>query len=168
LIYRLEERGSKVVKTAPSALPAAVELLSELTSYLPQRYPSLFQSTNNETGKGMRNLVTGEVFTVDGDGCERNGVKEDPMSLCARMVQDDLAIMVEGGDGMYYFLAGAILLAGFWRLQDKFGMGLSEIHTSGDVPGFVYLAPPISPDIFSFSSSPPHISELLKGDVKWC
>ena len=83
----------------------------------------------------LRNLATGEVFDVQ--RLERNGEREDPMALCARLVQDDLAIMMEGADGQYYLLAGAILLPGFWRLQDKFGMGLSEIHTSGDVPGYV-------------------------------
>ena len=58
------------------------------------------------------------------------------MTISARLVQDDLAIMFEKPDGQYYLLAAAILLAGFWRLEDKFGMPLSEIHTSGDVPGF--------------------------------
>jgi len=58
------------------------------------------------------------------------------MTTCARLIQDDLAIMFERPDGQYYLLAGSILLAGFWRLSDKFGMPLSEIHTSGDVPGF--------------------------------
>ena len=72
------------------------------------------------------------------------------MTLCARLVQDDLAIMMEGEDGQYYLLAGAILLAGFWKLEDKFGMGLSEIHTSGDVPGYVSssLEFPSSPAMF--------------------
>ena len=58
------------------------------------------------------------------------------MATCARLIQDDLAIMFEKEDGQYYLLAGAIVLAGFWRLGDKFGMPLSEIHTSGNVPGF--------------------------------
>ena len=58
------------------------------------------------------------------------------MITSARLIQDDLAIMFEKEDGQYYLLAGAILLAGFWRLEDKFGMPLSEIHTSGDVPSF--------------------------------
>lgn len=44
--------------------------------------------------------------------------------------------MIERPNGEYYLLAGAILLAGFWRLEDKFGMRLSDIHTSGDVPQF--------------------------------
>jgi len=75
--------------------------------------------------------VTGETFDI-----RVRPLPEDPMVTCARLVQDDLAIMFEKEDGQYYLLAGAILLAGFWRLEDKFGMPLSEIHTSGDVPGF--------------------------------
>jgi hypothetical protein len=137
---RIAERGDKCVKTAPEAMGAARELLEELVDYLPQRYPTLFQKMEIGQGKGMRNLATGEVF--DGAMCERNGEKEDPMEMCARMIQDDLAIMVEKEDGQYYLLAGAILLAGFWRLEDKFGMPLSTIHTSGDVPGWVPFSLP--------------------------
>ncbi|KAF1939583.1 hypothetical protein EJ02DRAFT_504697 [Clathrospora elynae] len=152
---RIQERGSKCCKTAPEAWGAAVELVGELCGYLPERYPGLFRRLEGREGEGMRNLITGEVFDVgglrgrgrgrhghghghgEGEGKgEGEGEGEDPMTMCARMVQDDLAIMMEGKDGQYYLVAGAILLAGFWRLEDKFGMGLSEIHTSGDVPGF--------------------------------
>ncbi|KAI9809463.1 MAG: hypothetical protein M1827_006843 [Pycnora praestabilis] len=124
---RIQDRGPKCCKTAPEAFNGAVELLEEFCDYLPQRYPSLYQKTE----VGMENLLTGERFNI----VERPLV-EDPMAMAARMVQDDLAIMFEKPDGQYYLLAGAILLAGFWRLEDKFGMPLSEIHTSGDVPGF--------------------------------
>lgn len=124
---RLQERGSKCVQTLPEAYPAAVELLEELAHYLPNRYPTLFQKTTT----GLINLWSGEAFDI----VERP-LKEDPMAMCARLVQDDLALMIEKPDGQYYLLAGAILLAGFWRLQDKVGMPLSEIHTSGDVPQF--------------------------------
>ena len=124
---RLAERGSKCVRTAPEAFPAALELLSELSSYLPERYPSLYRPTKN----GLINLLTQETFNLTFPP-----LAEDPMALAARLVQDDLAIMIEKPDGQYYLLAGAILLAGFWRLEDKFGMPLSEIHTSGDVPQF--------------------------------
>lgn len=142
---RIDERGSKCCKTAPEAFDGAVELLEELyefliyssklyadalvssCDYLPQRYPSLYR----KTPVGMDNLVTSESFNI----FERP-LLEDPMQMAARMVQDDLAIMFEKSDGQYYLLAGSILLAGFWRLEDKWGMPLSEIHTSGDVPGF--------------------------------
>jgi alpha-1,2-mannosyltransferase len=124
---RIAERGSKCCHTAPEALDGAIELLEELVDYLPQRYPSLYKKTN----VGMDNVHTGESFNV----VERP-LKEDPMQMAARFVQDDLAIMFERPDGQYYLLAGAILLAGFWRLEDKLGMPLSEIHTSGDVPQY--------------------------------
>lgn len=76
-------------------------------------------------------MVTNETFDITA-----RPLAEDPMAMSARLIQDDLAIMMERPDGEYYLVAGAILLAGFWRLSDKFGMPLSEIHTSGDVPQF--------------------------------
>nr|KAK5449113.1 hypothetical protein LTR18_002202 [Exophiala xenobiotica] len=124
---RIAERGSKCCRTAPEALPAALELLDELRSYLPDRYPTLY--TRTETG--ILNSWSGEHIDTTS-----RPLPEDPMASCARLTQDDLAIMIERPDGQYYLLAGAILLAGFWRLEDKIGMPLSEIHTSGDVPQY--------------------------------
>ncbi|KAI1761539.1 mannosyl transferase [Hypoxylon sp. FL1150] len=124
---RIKERGHKSCRTAPEAYPAAVELLEELTDYLPARYPSLYK----RTAVGLDNLWSGESFDI-----ATRPLAEDPMQTCARLVQDDLAIMIEKPDSQYYLLAGAILLPGFWRLEDKYGMPLSEIHTSGDVPQF--------------------------------
>ncbi|CAA9957383.1 DUF3445 domain containing protein [Pyrenophora teres f. maculata] len=136
---RIAARGEKCIKTDPKAWDAAVELLEEMAGYLSERYPSLFSLEMATTPAGkesrlLKNVATEEVFDVG--ALTRNGVKEDPMALCSRLVQDDLAIMLEGEDGQYYLLAGSILLAGFWKLEDKFGMGLSEIHTSAHVPGF--------------------------------
>ena len=124
---RIQERGAKCVRTHPDALNSAIELLEELADYLPARYPTLFK----RTAVGIDNLWSKESFNI----VERP-LREDPMAICGRLVQDDLALMIKQPDGQYRFLAGAILLAGFWRLPDKFGMTLSEIHTSGDVPHF--------------------------------
>lgn len=124
---RIQERGSKCVKTHPDAYPAAVELLEELVGYLPARYPSLYKRTS----VGIDNLWSGESFDIT-----ERPLREDPMAMCARLVQDDLALLLEQPDGSYRLLAGCILLAGFWRLSDKFGMSLSDIHTSGNVPSF--------------------------------
>ncbi|KAL9622420.1 MAG: hypothetical protein Q9160_003264 [Pyrenula sp. 1 TL-2023] len=124
---RIEERGDKCCRTAPEAYPAAVELLEELCEYLPARYPTLFRKTD----VGMDNLWSGESFNIKAEP-----LAEDPMQMASRFIQDDLALMLERPDSHYYLLAGSILLAGFWRLSDKFGMPLSEIHTSGSVPQF--------------------------------
>jgi hypothetical protein len=129
--HRIRERGPRCCKTAPEAYPAALELLQDLADYLPARYPSLYRRTPD--GAVLHNLWSGERFDI-----AQRPLPEDPMQMCARLVQDDLAIMIErpDDDGQYYLLAGAILLPGFWRLEDKFGMALSEIHTSGGVPQF--------------------------------
>ncbi|KAK6386555.1 hypothetical protein LTR65_008893 [Meristemomyces frigidus] len=129
---RIEARGSKCCLTNPDprVWDGAVELLEELSAYLSERYPSMFRKTD----VGVHNVLTNESFDVT--KLTMNGVKEDPMQLCARLTQDDLAVMFEKEDGQYYLLAGAVLLAGFWRLEDKYGMPLSEIHTSADVPGY--------------------------------
>lgn len=105
------------------------QLINPLTrcTYLPERYPDMF----TKTATGIINKVTHETFNIT-----QRPLPEDPMAIAARLVQDDLALMFERPDGEYYLLAGAILLAGFWRLSDKFGMRLSEIHTSGHVPGY--------------------------------
>ncbi|KAF7717496.1 Uncharacterized protein PECH_007950 [Penicillium ucsense] len=124
---RIAERGEKCFGTAPEAMDGAIELLEELCEYLPERYPTMFQKTPT----GISNALTGETFDIT-----QRPLPEDPMATAARLIQDDLAIMVERADGEYYLLAGAILLAGFWRFRDKFGMPLSEIHTSGDVPQY--------------------------------
>jgi hypothetical protein len=131
---RIASRGRRCCRTdtEPRVIDGAVELLEELASYLGDRYPTLFRKTE----VGLDNLSTGECFDVRKDYLTINGIAEAPMQLCARLVQDDLAIMFEREDEQYYLLAGAILLAGFWRLEDKFGMSLSKIHTTGDVPGY--------------------------------
>ncbi|KAL3427506.1 mannosyl transferase [Phlyctema vagabunda] len=126
-VKRIAERGSKCCYTDPSAFDGAVELLEELCGFLTERYPTLYK----RTAVGIDNLVTKESFNI----VERP-LAEDPMQMCARLTQDDLAIMFEKEDGQYYLLAGAICLAGFWKLEDKLGMPLSEIHYSGNVPGY--------------------------------
>lgn len=123
---RIEERGNRCCRTDPEAYPAALELLQDLADYLPERYPTLYRRTNS----GIENLWSGEHLRVT------EPLAEDPIQTCGRLVQDDLAIMIERPDGQYYLLSGAILLPGFWRLEGKFGMPLSEIHTSGDVPQY--------------------------------
>ncbi|CAK7239786.1 MAG: hypothetical protein STHCBS139747_001221 [Sporothrix thermara] len=124
---RLANRLEKCVHTDPVARDAAIELLDELVRYLPARYPTLYR----RTPVGIDNLWSGESFDI-----VQRPLAEDPMAIAARLVQDDLALMVEGDDGRYYLRAGAILLAGFWRLTDKLGMPLEDIHTSGDVPQY--------------------------------
>ncbi|KAG7926032.1 hypothetical protein KL925_003794 [Ogataea polymorpha] len=129
-LQRLEEKNSDLYGTSPDAWDGVLELLEEFRNYLPQRYPSLFRKTR----KGVENLETGESFEFI--GVPKSEFKMDPVLMASLLVQDDLAVMVENEKGEYVLRAGAIMLAGFWRLKDKLGMPLSMIHTSGDVPKY--------------------------------
>lgn len=39
-------------------------------------------------------------------------------------------------DGEYHLDAGAVCLAGFWRLSEKFGMTLDTLHFEAKVPHY--------------------------------
>ncbi|ODV80869.1 uncharacterized protein CANTADRAFT_47411 [Suhomyces tanzawaensis NRRL Y-17324] len=125
-LRRIQERGTELYETSNQATDAAYELLDEFKRFLPHRYPKLFK----ETAVGLDNLVTKESFDFT------KGGKEDPILIAAKLVQDDLAIMMEDEEGNYLLQSGAIILAGFWRFRDKYKMSLNEIHTSGDVPQY--------------------------------
>ncbi|RSL89154.1 hypothetical protein CEP52_014996 [Fusarium oligoseptatum] len=89
---------------------ACFEVLEELTSYLTARYPKIFQL------KGAN--------------------PTDAMTIAAKLVQDDLIIMVENDDGQYHLDAGAVCLPGFWRLREKFNMSLDTLHIEAGVPHY--------------------------------
>ena len=125
---RIAERGNRLVMVHDRAKDAAQETLELLSKYLTKRYPSLFSYTN-EKEEAIELLATGEVYPILNS--------DNPLKYAALLIQDDLAIMMEDSDGLYYLRAGAICLAGFWRLEDKFGMPLERIHTSGDGIAFI-------------------------------
>lgn len=164
--FRVRTRGHDAVRVLPAREDesvkvqggawAAKELVYELAEYLPRRYPSSFRVTRFPNGvptpsiggvslawgreqpvQTIEAVETGEKFdlrVLEGlDGVEMG---EEAMRITAGLIQDDVALMIEGTDGKYYFQAGAICVAGFWRMRDKIGMALDDIHISGNVPRF--------------------------------
>jgi len=123
------ERASRLCKTSPQALDAAKETIQLLSQYLVHRYPSLFRFVFNENQqKQIEIKATGEIYPID---------SSDPLKYASLLIEDDLALMMKNeNDEKYYLKAGSIVLPGFWRLEDKFEMSLSQIHLSGDVPQF--------------------------------
>ncbi|KAF4619332.1 hypothetical protein D9613_005471 [Agrocybe pediades] len=135
---------------------AAIELVHELAEYLSRRYPSDFEAVRHSARvmdaqnltvsycdwgwddlppiKTIRmnslNVSYDLPLSID-DG---NQAPERAMEIAGLLIQDDLALMVEGLDGKYYFQAGSICLPGFWRMTDKIGMPLDDIHITGHVP----------------------------------
>ncbi|KAG5421841.1 hypothetical protein I9W82_000934 [Candida metapsilosis] len=133
-LKRLATKGDDLYKTSPKAVAASWEFLHELLDYLPVRYPSLFHYDQEK--RVVKILATGEVYDLNDHNC-------DPIVTAAKLIQDDIAIMVENeDDGQYSLESGCITLAGFWKIKDKFQMKLDQIHTSGDVPKYkTHLGP---------------------------
>ncbi|KAI0052577.1 hypothetical protein FA95DRAFT_1579903 [Auriscalpium vulgare] len=147
---RIAQRGSRLVQVVPDrpglvrgGAEAAKELVYELAEFLSRRFPTVFsvrrppiagRASGGVHESGWYGEGAIQDITILPLNVTYNLEEEDPMTLAALLVQDDLAIMIEGEDGQYYLQAGAILVPGSWRLEDKIGMPLDEIHFSGEVP----------------------------------
>ncbi|KAH0587145.1 hypothetical protein H2248_005960 [Termitomyces sp. 'cryptogamus'] len=152
--YRIRTRGDRVIRVLPenpgvvgSGVNAAIETVHELSEYLAQRFPKTFSIMRHSSASniGWHGLPPVKSIQIEPLGVSYNlplNVHDDKdaavraLEIAALLVQDDLALMLEGEDGRYYFQAGAICVAGFWRLQDKIGLSLDEIHNTGNVPHY--------------------------------
>ncbi|EKM59559.1 uncharacterized protein PHACADRAFT_250145 [Phanerochaete carnosa HHB-10118-sp] len=144
--HRIQTRGDKVVQVLPErpglvkgAHDAAVELVHELAEYLSRRYPDVYRATRVDAGhdgNGWHGQPSIKDITIIPLGKTYGLEKGDPLTIASLLIQEDLAIMIEGTDGRYYLQGGAILIPGSWRLRDKIGMSLDDIHISGTVPQF--------------------------------
>ncbi|KAJ7132215.1 hypothetical protein C8R44DRAFT_773379 [Mycena epipterygia] len=141
----------------------AIELVHELAEYLSRRYPTTFQITRHSPSslkledyptdwggaapvKTVRIVPLQEEYELplplplnyipSGEKTHIEQQGADAMRISALLIQDDLAVMVEGSNGGYYFQGGAICVGGFWRMKDKIGMRMDEIHMSGHVPQY--------------------------------
>ncbi|ETW76689.1 hypothetical protein HETIRDRAFT_37752, partial [Heterobasidion irregulare TC 32-1] len=146
--HRMKKRGERVVQTLPespnvptSGFDAARELVHELAEYLSRRYPQTFRverhSPEKKPGSGWYGEAPIRTITIlPPINATYNLDEEDPMTVAGLLVQDDLALMIKGNDDVYYMRSGAICTAGFWRLEDKIGLSLDDIHYHGNVPQY--------------------------------
>ncbi|KIJ68855.1 hypothetical protein HYDPIDRAFT_125909 [Hydnomerulius pinastri MD-312] len=162
--FRVRKSGENVLRVLPSREDEAVkvaggaeatkELLFELAEYLPRRYPSAFRISRLPASspmpcigdiplgwdgempvKTIEVVETGVQYDLSVlEKMSGTEMGEEAMRIVNGLMQDDIAIMIEGSDGKYYFQAGLICVPGFWRMRDKIGMPLDEIHT--EVPQF--------------------------------
>lgn len=107
-----------VLKTAyPEAEAANRELLEVLATHLPTYFPEIFQMDGNV----LHNLRTRESFDITSD-------EIDPLEAAARLVQEDLCLMVKDSEGVQRFMSGAVLFPQRWSLLEKLGMDMHHIH----------------------------------------
>ncbi len=94
------------------------EVWDLLALYLPDAFPDVWK----REGHGL--CVDGRVVLPDADA---------PLVSAARLVQEDLVLMRKGPDG-WRIAAGCVCFPSSWRLREKFGRPLDNVHAP--VPGF--------------------------------
>jgi len=138
-VHRIETRGERVVRVfgddanpgiVKGGAEAAVELVHELAEYLSRRYPKDFSVVRHSQRlsagavycdwgweeappiKTVTMLSLGISYDLPLSVQDGSRAAERAMEIAGLLVQDDLAVMIEGTDGKYYFQAGAICLPG--------------------------------------------------------
>lgn len=114
----LRERHGDVFIALPEAADSAAEVLELLVSYLPERFPALYQ----RVGDQIENRVTRQQWPMTQHGLH-------PLDLAGRLVQEDLCLMQLATDTDQYRLVGAsVCFPTRWRLAEKIGQSLGAIH----------------------------------------
>lgn len=110
-----------VLATMPGIEPEAAEVLETLVGHLTAGFPDHFVV---EDGR-LHNVRMDEhvSVTADPDGTW----SEHPLSICGRLVQEDLALLVPRAGGLV-FGGGSVCFPNRWDLSSKIGLSLAAVH----------------------------------------
>jgi hypothetical protein len=126
----LATRHGDVVQALPQAKPAAEEALTLLLDHLRTHHADRFAFE----GGTLRNVATGEAWDLAHSSLHP---LEQAVGLCQEdfcILQADDATSHETCGGTYRLTAGAVCFPSNWKLADKIGRALAEVH--GPVPGY--------------------------------
>ena len=115
------ERHGEVFAALPGSVPGQTEVLWLLADHLPGRFPDCFEHRGDD------------LVTPDGRRIPLGKDDEAPLDRAGRLVQEDLCLMTAGPAG-YVLAAASLCFPGGWRLADKLGRPMADIH--GPVPGY--------------------------------
>ena len=126
----LASRYAEVFSHRPGSLEAQKEVLNLLLEHMTYHYPGLLKV-------GQNDVTLNELQWT----FKKNDFEKVPLDLCGRIVQEDLCLMAPSSNG-YTLEAASLCFPARWRLIDKMGLPMSEIH--GPVPDYAEkLARPV-------------------------
>jgi hypothetical protein len=111
----LRDHAPEVVEAVPGSEPMQAELLDTLAEHLCQHHPAWF----SRAGNTLRNHLLGEALPLDAP----------PLDLVGRLVQEDVCLLRDEGDGTLTLVAAVLCFPSRWRLSSKMGRPLGAIHT---------------------------------------
>jgi dimethylamine monooxygenase subunit A len=118
----LEMCHDEVFQALPDAQFASDETLRLLLQHLREHHSDRFEFD----GALVRNRTTGERWDIGRSPLH-------PLDQAGRLVQEDFCILQPDGEH-YRLTAGAVCFPSNWRLADKIGQRLADVH--GPVPGY--------------------------------
>ena len=105
----------------PGTEAAQAEVLALLADHLTQRFAAIYRREGDAIAIGP----AGRRVALAG--------ADPPLLRAAQLVQEDLVLMRRGPQG-WRLAAASLCFPSSWRLADKFGRPMHEVH--GPVPGF--------------------------------
>ncbi len=146
----LATRHADVFAALPQSDHARAETLAEIARSLTAHWPQWFA----EDGSLLHNRLAGETW-------DRRALPCDPLELAGRVVQEDLCVVQESDAGPV-LTAALLCFPSRWRLVEKIGRPLAEVH--GPVPFYgERLGRPV--DNFMRHLKPGHIAGRLNWSV---
>jgi hypothetical protein len=122
--YLLRTSHLNVIQCLPGSEAACHEVLSLAVDFLTTRFPEHFTME----GKTIHNHIANESFLI-GPDCP------NPLEIAARLAMEDFNILMKDPEtGEYHLQASATLFPAGWKLQERIGMTMANLH--GPVPGW--------------------------------
>tara|TARA_B100000686_G_scaffold351762_1_gene451443 strand:+ start:3023 stop:3961 length:939 start_codon:yes stop_codon:yes gene_type:complete len=125
----LSKIQDEVFMAEPSALKASEEVLKLMLKHLPKYHPNHYSLEDNYLFVKPHLGFEGEKWSTN---IFSNGYH--PLDLSARLVQEDLVIMLptnnsfSNGQMQWHLKAGSVAFPSRWNLQEKFGKSMDMIH----------------------------------------
>jgi hypothetical protein len=146
----LDGRNTEVFAATAGSDEARQETLDRIAGLLPTRHPRHF----GRNGSLLHNRLTGERWDLAHPA-------HDPLELAGRLVQEDLCL-IRAGNGDPVLRAAILCAPSRWRLHEKIGRPLADIHDR--VPLYAdKLAAPV--DRFMRHLKPGKLAERLNWSV---
>lgn len=119
----LREKRDKVLQCLPESAQACQEALEEVSEFLCERYPNMFQKSVQGDRTSIQNCMTGERFDIGGSGSGGEGI--DALEAAVRLTMEDLSILMMNEDGEYYLYAPNFLFFFFSSFLDLLLLSVS-------------------------------------------
>lgn len=114
-----EERGTAIIDFLPGSEGACQELMQMVIQFLCARYPRQF-TLDTKTG-----VFHNKVLDIK---CDVREVDNPLVFFLEHIPEDFVIVQQDERTGLYHFRAAVSCSAVGWRLQEKIGKPLHEIH----------------------------------------